>query len=142
MSVKGKGWITLFDLTSKGRMTLRDLGNGIKDTREGIVHRFWKHKIAEYYRTKGLKVLIEENINGRPDIIATNGNKRAAIEIETGKSDVFGNIQRDLKVGFDEVICIATTRDVEYRIREELNKRGITDERVKVTSVMGFDLIM
>ncbi len=72
--------------------------------REGIIHKFWKHRISEYYRSKNLDVLVEETINGRPDIIVFNHNKKAAIEIETGKSDIIGNIQRALKAGFDEVV--------------------------------------
>jgi DNA helicase HerA-like ATPase len=136
----GKGWITLFDLTPKGRMTLRDLGSEVKDTREGIVHRYWKEKIAEFYRAQGLKVLVEENINGRPDIIVINGDKRAAIEIETGKSNIIENIQRDLKADFDEVICVATDRYLEEKIMNSINQRSIIDDRVKVTSVLGFGI--
>jgi hypothetical protein len=135
-----KGWITLFDLTQKGRMTLRDLGYDVKNTKEGIVHKFWKEKIAAYYRQKGLKVLVEEYANGRPDIIVINHNKRATIEIETGKSDFLYNIQKGLKAGFDEVICVATDRKVEKRIRQELNKLNLSDKKVKVTSVYGFSL--
>ncbi len=135
-----KGWINLFELTQKGKFILRDLGYEVKDIREGIVHRFWKHKIDEYYTSKNFKVLVEENINGRPDIIVKNGNKKVVLEIETGKSDFIGNIQRDLNAGFDEVICVATNKNVEERIKNELMRKCIVDERVKVVSVFGFDI--
>ena len=138
--ITGRGWISLFDLTKKGGLVLKDLGYDVKDRREGIVHNFWKHKIAEYYKSKNLEVLIEKNINGRPDIIVISHNKNIAVEIETGKSNFIANIQRCLKAGFDEIICVATTRDVEDKIREELKRKGIADKRVKVTSVMGFDI--
>jgi hypothetical protein len=104
------------------------------------VHRFWKEKIAEYYRRKNLKVLVEENINGRPDIIVINGNKKAAVEIETGKSNIVANIERNLAAGFDQVICVATNRFVEDKIKKELLKKNISDERVKITSVFGYDV--
>ena len=63
------------------------------------MHKFWKHKIAEYYRKKGFHVLVEEHINGKPDIIAMNKLAKIAIEIETGSSDVVGNIIKNLKTG-------------------------------------------
>ena len=138
--ITGKGWITLFQLTQKGTIVLRDLGYEIKDTGEGIVHKFWKHKISEYYKSKNLKVMVEKNIDGRPDIIVENHNRKAAIEIETGKSDPIANIRRALKAGFDEIICVAASRYVEEKIRQELNIKNITDDRIKVTSVFGFDV--
>ena len=85
-----------------------------------------------------MEVLVEETINGRPDIIVFNHNKKAAIEIETGKSDIIGNIQRALKAGFDEVICVATNRYVEGKINKDLANNHITDDKVKVTSVFSF----
>ena len=69
-----------------------------------------------------------------------NGNKKVAIEIETGKSYALQNIHRALEANFDEVICVATNRLVEDKIRRELINKGIKDENVKVTSVFGFDV--
>ena len=76
-------------------------------------------------------------INGKPDLIVINGEKRIALEIETGNSDVLGNIEKNLKAGFDEIICVATNKEVEQKIREQL---GVSDERVRVTSVFEFDV--
>jgi len=59
-----------------------------RNTSEGIAHKFWKHKISEYYKRQDLKVLVERYyINGRPDIIVMKNDKKIAVEIETGKSD-------------------------------------------------------
>jgi len=138
--ITGKGWITLFDITHKGKALLRDFGYEVENTREGIVHKFWKHKIAEYYKSKGLNVLIEEYyVNGRPDITVIYGDKKVAVEIETGKSDAIGNIRKRLEASFDEVICVATSRSVEEKIREGLKSKNVFDGRVKVTNVLGFD---
>ena len=138
--ITGSGWITLFELTRKGRAVLRDSGYDFKDIREGVIHKFWKHRIAEFYRKKDYEVLVEENINGRPDIIVIKDTRKVAVEIETGNSDAVGNIQQRLKKGFDEIICVATNRYVEDKIRQELKKKNITDGKVKVTSVFGFDV--
>lgn len=138
--VTSKGWITLFDLTQQGRTVLRDLGYKIDNTSESIVHRFWKHKIAQYYQDKDLSVLVEPDINGRPDIVVMNHHKRTAVEIETGKSDVVHNVKKALKAGFDQVICVATSRFAEEKIGQELENADIKDARVTVTSVMSFDI--
>jgi len=138
--ITGKGWITLFELTMKGIMLLRDLGHELHYTREGVVHKYFKHKIAEYYKDSGYKVSVEKNINGRPDIIVISDGKKVAVEIETGKSDEISNIRKRLKYGFDEIICVAINKYVENKIRQDLIKKNIHDERVKVTTVFSFDI--
>ena len=119
--VTSKGKKVIFDITPKGRLLLRDLGHEIDDKPEGVIHKYWKQKIAEDYRQKGYEVLVEEKINGRPDIIAKKNNKKIAIEIETGKSYALRNIQRDIEAGFDEVICMVTDKKLEERIELGIN---------------------
>jgi hypothetical protein len=138
--ITNSGRITLFELTQKARMILRDLGYEVKNSRESIVHKFWKQKFAEYYRNMNLEVLIEEKINGRPDIIVKNGNKKIAIEIETGKSDFIKNIKSALEAGFDEIICVATDKFVQEKIKQNLEKINITDNRVKIASVFDYGI--
>ena len=139
--ITGKGWILLFDLTAKAHAALRDAGYHPTNIREGIVHKFWKNKIAQFYQAAGFKVLVEEKINGRPDIIVIKHDKKTAVEIETGASDIFGNIERGLKAGFDEVVCVATNRFVEDKIRLELENKKINDARLRLTSVLSFNIL-
>ena len=40
------------------------------------------------------------------DLVAENDKERIAIEIETGKSDAFYNLTKDLGEGFDKVIVV------------------------------------
>lgn len=137
--ITANGWLVLFDITQKGRMVLRDLGYDVKNTKEGIVHKFWKQRLSDYYKNRDLDVVVEETMNGRPDIVVRNQKKKVAVEIETGKSDAVGNIIRALKAGFDEVICVATNQYVADKIITDLTRKSITDKRVKVTSVLSFD---
>ncbi len=133
--ITNSGWITLFELTPKGRIMLRDLGYEAKEDKESIEHKFWKFRITEYYKNEGLDVLVEEHINGEPDIIVMNKNNKTAIEIETGNSDFIKNIERDLKL-FDNVICIATSKEAEKQI-----KNGLKDnlhEKLTITSALLF----
>lgn len=138
--VTGSGWITLFELTRKGKMVLGDFGFEFKKVMsEGVVHKFWKHRVAEFYKRKGLDVSVEEYfVNGRPDIIVREDGKKTAVEIETGKSDYVGNVRRALAAGFDEVVCVGVNRFVEGKIKRKLVDEGIVDERVRVVGVGGF----
>lgn len=131
------GWLTLFELTHKGRMVLRDLGYDAKDEAESIIHKFWKLKIAEYYKNKGFEVLVEQHVNGKPDVIVINGNKKIAVEIETGNSYALQNIERDSRL-FDEVVCIATNKQAEEKIQEELKGRDL--KHLTITSAFSFDI--
>ncbi len=132
--ITAKGWITLFDLTQKGRLMLRDLGYEVKNTKEGIIHRYWKWQVAEYYKKQNMEVLVEETINGRADIIVIDksSNKKTAIEIETGKSYALQNIQRALKAGFDKVFSIGTNRFVKNKIVQDLKAADIQSDRIEV----------
>ena len=137
--ITGKGWITLFELTRKGKMVLGDLGYEFKNESEGVIHKFWKYKVSEFYKKEGLDVRVEEYyVNGRPDIIVNKDDKKIAIEIETGKSNYVGNVERALEAGFDEVVCVAVNRFVEDKIALALREKGIKDDRVSVVCVGGF----
>lgn len=133
----GTGWLTLFELTPKGKWLLRDWGYDVRDElTEGVEHKFWKFQLADYFRKKGgFTVWVEEIINGKPDITLVSDKKRIAVEIETGHSYALENISKNLKAGFDEVICVATSREFEQKIKEQL---GEHDKRVKITSVFEF----
>ncbi len=66
--------------------------------------------------------------------------KKIAIEIETGKSNYVGNVERALAAGFDEVVCMAVNRFVEDKILRRLKAKGVVEERVRVVGVRGFDI--
>jgi len=136
--ITNSGWLTLFELTPKGKSSLGDMGYKVSGNKEGIIHKFWKNKIAEYYQNKNYEVLVEQEINGKPDLIVIGGDKRVAVEIETGKSDVVANVEKNLKAGFDEIISVATNDRAEEKIRRELERKNIKDSRVRVTTVFGF----
>jgi len=134
------GRIMLFELTEKGRQFLERLGYQTYRDRNGIEHRYWKWKIADYYRRKGFKVFVEKPINGNVDVAVKKDHYSIAIEIETGESDFIKNILKDLKAGFDLVISVATNEMVENKIREALAVKKLDKiKRVKVTTVRAFE---
>lgn len=137
--ITNSGWLILFEITPKGKTVLRDIGHIIKEKNEGIIHKFWKNRLAEHYQKKGYEVLIEEGIHGKTDLIVIGGNKRVAVEIETGKSDAIANVEKNLKAGFDEIISVAIDDKVAEKIKRELERENICDDKVRVTCVSGLD---
>jgi hypothetical protein len=129
------GWITLLEPTQKGRLMLNELGYRAVDDKESVVHKYWKQKIGEYYKNRGFDVLVEEHVNGKPDIIVISGDKKVAVEIETGNSEAVKNIEKNIKAGFDEVICVATNKEVEAKTIQDFKQ---DNEQVKIISVLSF----
>jgi hypothetical protein len=135
-----KGRMILFELIEKAKKYLESLGYHVRRDRNGIEHRFWKWKIANYYGKKGYKVFIEKRINGGVDVGVKKDNRSIAIEIETGTSDFIKNIIKDLKAGYNLVISVATNEVVENRIWEKLKEKKMDKiKRIKVTTVRAFE---
>ena len=76
---------------------------------------------------------------GFVDIVAHDGEKSIAIEIETGKSNVIYNIQKNLKEDFDEIITIVLDRNKKNKIMADLKLLDIGDDnRIKIMDTEQF----
>jgi hypothetical protein len=144
VSTKG-GRVVLLKPTYKAIAFLRE--QGIKtetDQRKGgLTHEFWKNKIAQYYRNKGFEVEIEKPIGeGKSiDIVIKKGNFVTAVEIETGKSYPIWNIEKDKRVGYENIISIAVDEETETKIKNQLRQKGLdSDEGTKVVSTKAFNI--
>jgi len=134
------GRIMLFRLTDKAQQFLESFGYWVNKDLNGLEHRYWKWKIADYYRKKGYKVFIEKKINGNVDVAVKKDNLTIAIEVETGKSGFIKNIKKDLKAGYSIVISVALNEHVERKIREKLIENKLDKiKRIKVTTVRAFE---
>ncbi|HCJ67490.1 MAG TPA: hypothetical protein DHV62_09300, partial [Elusimicrobia bacterium] len=72
-------------------------------------------------------------VNGNVDVLVINGDKKIAVEVETGKSDVIRNIEKCLKAGIDEIVIVAVTSHVKERIERDLRKRNsVADGKAKI----------
>jgi len=121
------GIVVLLDLTAKGRALLAD-ETGIQEIpprRGGLVHEYWKHRIADELRAKGLKVEVEAPLKtgGTVDILVHTKDGPRAIEIETGKSDAKANVEKCKWAGIP-VTLVATEREVEKRLSMELPSKA------------------
>jgi Holliday junction resolvase-like predicted endonuclease len=79
--------------------------------RESLEHSFWIKKAVVFFEQKGYDVVCEHPVkgNGAIDILAKKPGEHVAIEVETGKSDIKGNLNKIREEGFDRIIVIATS---------------------------------
>jgi predicted AAA+ superfamily ATPase len=126
----GKGSIKMLRITESGKEALVSSGidaSTLKFSQRlgGPEHRYWKEKMANELEEKGFQVEKEHQTpNGKfVDIVAKKGDKRAAVEIETGKSNALDNIRKDIQSEFDSVIVVTTSEKERKRLLDELNKR-------------------
>jgi hypothetical protein len=104
------GRLSLVSPTEKGLAVLQEWGikPEMPNRPGGPEHVLWKKKLAEYFRAKGYTVTEEKPIGGGKtvDLVAAKGKEKIAVEIETGKSDAFHNLAKDLESEFDKVIVV------------------------------------
>ena len=117
------GIVVLLELPCRGRSFLAD-ETGIQEIlprRGGLVHEYWKHRIAAEVRAKGLRVEVEAPLKtgGTVDILVQTRDGSRAIEIETGKSDANANVEKCRKAGVP-VTIVATDRETSINLQKSL----------------------
>ena len=106
------GQVVLYELTDPGRVVCAESGiDPGPAPRESLEHRYWTAKAFEYFEERGYQVTAEHYIdgNGAIDLLARRPGQRIAVEIETGKSDIQGNLAKVQNAGFDKVVVVATS---------------------------------
>jgi energy-coupling factor transporter ATP-binding protein EcfA2 len=106
------GQVVLYQLTDFGRTVCSATGVDPGPTpRASLEHAFWVQKAAALFEQKGYDVVYEHPIkgNGAIDILASRPGEQVAVEIETGKSDIKGNLDKIRNAGFDRIVFIATS---------------------------------
>ena len=96
-------------ITEKGQRAL-GMEERQSDGREGgVEHKYWREKAVERLLALGYQVEREKAIGGGKtvDLVAETEGERVAVEVETGNSDAWANIRKDLDSGFDRVVSVA-----------------------------------
>lgn len=135
------GRIVMLEITEKGWTYLQNLGvpKPKKRYNESLEHRYWKHKVAEYYKKQGYNVKVEEPVDGYTDLIIEKDGFQTAVEIETGKSDWKRNVEKNLKKGFDQIILAVTNQELFVKINKEIADKKL--DGVVVRCAQTFDHI-
>jgi DNA-binding PadR family transcriptional regulator len=113
----------LYELTPEGKKALgkdaRSKGRG------GIEHRYFVEKVKEHYLKKeGFTFLEKDDI----DLVVETVEKKMAIQMETGKSDIQANLMKLGKYHADFKYVLATNRETEIRIRELMKDLLVPDK--------------
>ena len=106
------GQVVLNQLTDDGRALCSSLGiDAGPRPRTSLEHAYWALNAAEHFERKGYEVLHEYAVkgNGTIDLLAERPGERVAVEIETGKSDIKGNLTKLRGCEFDQIVVIGTS---------------------------------
>ena len=129
--------LKLLELTDQGIATLEQQGVKIPNAKRygSLEHRYWLHKVKLWYQEKGYQV--EEEKNG-VDLVASKGEERIAIEVETGKSDIRKNIINALR--HYQKLVIVPTNPTAQAITNQIISRLPQNQRelIEVTSAKHF----
>lgn len=119
LTIDGK---RLYDLTAKGRQTA---GNKAKHAgRGGLEHAYWVKAIQDSYAAKGCMVRLEKD---NMDLVIEQQGRRLAVQVETGKSDLKGNIWKLARYPADYKYLIATNRAAAQRLKNMLRDLVVPD---------------
>jgi len=125
-----KGQVKILSLSEKGQVFLYEKGMNVKWLKHGgAEHEYWKHTLKNKFEEIGWKVKEEVNVREgkRVDLLAEKKGKKVFIEVETGKSDVEGNIKKCLQQK-GKVVVFFTRREVQDRymeLMERFSSKGV-----------------
>ena len=124
----------LYKLTQKGDDLL-----GKKDAqpgRGGLEHKYFVEKIKEHYlKNDGFTFLEKDDI----DLVVETSDKKLAIQVETGKSDIQASLTKLGTYNADLKYVVATNRETEIRTKEMLKELLVPDkEKIRVTFTKDF----
>jgi Holliday junction resolvase-like predicted endonuclease len=106
------GQVVLYQLTDYGRSLSPQVGiDPGPPPRASHEHSYWVSRAKRYFENRGYELTVEHAVlgNGTIDLLAERPGERAAVEVETGKSDIKENIEKLREKGFDRVIFVATS---------------------------------
>lgn len=124
----------LYEVTLTGREVLGR--KAFHKGRGGLEHRYYIEKIKEHYLAReGFTFIEKDNI----DIVIDKVDKTMAIQLETGKSDIHGNLMKICRYKADLKYVLATNRETEVRLRDILKEHFLPDrENIQVVYVKDF----
>ncbi len=117
-----KGKVVLLEIKKFNHYNPIQLQNHYRNP--GIVHEYWRSKIAEFYQQQGYSIISEHQLESGDyvDLIANKGNETIAIEIETGKSDIVKNVQKNLDAGYEKIVILGVDIESTHRIHTKLGE--------------------
>jgi hypothetical protein len=104
--------IRLYEITRAGRKKLGEKFN--QSGRGGLEHRYYVDKIkAHYLDQEGFTYLEKDDL----DLVVETVSTTIAIQVETGKSNMKGNLVKLNQFKADQKIVVATNKETELKIK-------------------------
>lgn len=124
------GQVVLYRLTDHGRVVCKNEGiDPGSAPRASLEHRYWVDRAARHFEDRGYEVTRECAIpgDGLVDLVATRPGETVAIEVETGKSDIAGNLKKLDGAGFDRITVLATSPSAVTACHTSIEARGASE---------------
>ena len=103
----------LYELTNKGKKALGK--KVIHKGRGGLEHRYYIEKIKDHFiHNEGFTFIEKDDI----DLVVDKADKRMAIQLETGKSDIQANLTKLGRYNASFKYVVTTNRETEIRVKE------------------------
>jgi hypothetical protein len=114
--------------TRKGFEWLYARGFESKSDKEGgMLHRYWKRRLRERFRTIGYATMLEKQIGGNRaiDLLVSDGLKKVSIEVETGNNGI-EQVEKNIVKGqeYADAVVVFLLRD---RHKEKLQQHAVPD---------------
>ena len=134
----GANVVKLFDCTPAGRLFCNDnrLGTVPQPMEGKIEHRYWVEHVATRLAATGWTTKKEYRVSDvlTVDVAAEQQGRHVAILVETGKSDVRGNVEKTAQAGFTEIWVVTANPKVLQevdRIKKQMTGTGHVEITVK-----------
>jgi hypothetical protein len=124
----------LYEITNPGK---KALGKEVKQQgRGGLEHRYWIEKIKQHYiKEEGFTFLEKDDI----DLVVETLEKKMAIQVETGKSNIQANLTKLGRYKADFKNVVTTNSATEINIKEILKTLLVPDkENIRVVFIKDF----
>ena len=107
-----------------------------KRSRGGIIHNFYIHLIKKELIKRGHFTFIEQD---KLDLVVDNLKMKVAIEVETGNSDIEGNLWKLAKYKAEKKYMIATNKEALLIIQRIYDPLLIPDkEKISIHFIKDF----
>ena len=122
ISIGKGGRPVIFEITDLGGEYLKSKGHTFKKYVRGSEHRYWQHRIKQYFESWGCKVYEEWRVGKKSvDIVVLCPNKTMAIEVAMSPEHQIENIKKCLDLKFHQVIVACKNKKVLDRIENKLD---------------------
>jgi hypothetical protein len=123
-------------ITDEGWQAMKEQGlvSRSRKANESAQHDFTKNRVAEFARHYAWEATVEKQVGkGFVDAYLEREGFRIAVEVEMGESEYWGNILKNLEVGFDLVVSLPNHKALQEKIRRKVaTLSGPEQKRVRV----------